>query len=172
MQDDAFIAAVLAAPRDDGVRLVYADWLEEQGDPRSELLRVAVRLEELLEQYPPPEEPRRKLQRVREIARLKARFRELRQVVPSYWLLRLQRGWISQCNLVGHGVKCPRRWEFLQETDEPAVRRCGHCRRMVWFCWSVPETEDALRAGHPYVLALAMDRPEPEATADGPNSSL
>jgi uncharacterized protein (TIGR02996 family) len=167
MQDDAFIAAALAAPCDDGVRLVYADWLEEQGDPRGELLRVAVRLEELLEQYPPPEKARPKLQRVREIARLKARFRELRPVVPYDWLLRFQRGWISQCNLVGHPVKCPRRWELLRETADPAVRRCGHCARAVWFCWSVSEAEQALRTRHPYVLALAMDRAEQAAAADG-----
>jgi uncharacterized protein (TIGR02996 family) len=164
MQDEAFVAAALAAPRDDGARLVYADWLEEQGDPRGELLRVAVRLEKLLEHYPPPEEARPKLQRVREIARLKARFRELRPLVPYDWLLRFQRGWISQCNLVGHGVKCPRRWELLRETADPAVRRCAHCSRAVWFCWSASESEQALRAGHPYVLALAMDRAERRLT--------
>jgi uncharacterized protein (TIGR02996 family) len=32
--------AVLAAPRDDGPRLVYADWLMERGDPRGELIVV------------------------------------------------------------------------------------------------------------------------------------
>src|SRR4051794_4771556 len=42
--ESAFLAAVRDAPEDDGPRLVYADWLDEQGDPdlsaRAELIRV------------------------------------------------------------------------------------------------------------------------------------
>lgn len=34
------LAAVLAAPGDDAARLVYADWLLEQGDPRGELIQL------------------------------------------------------------------------------------------------------------------------------------
>src|SRR5262245_58859359 len=45
MQDDAFIAAVLAAPHDDAVRLVYADWLEEHGDPdRAHFIRLQIEI--------------------------------------------------------------------------------------------------------------------------------
>src|SRR5260221_631255 len=46
MVDDAtFLAAILAAPDDDGPRLVYADWLEEHGDTeRSEFIRVQIEL--------------------------------------------------------------------------------------------------------------------------------
>ena len=32
------LEAVYAAPDDDGRRLVYADWLQEHGDPRGELI--------------------------------------------------------------------------------------------------------------------------------------
>jgi uncharacterized protein (TIGR02996 family) len=39
MGDEAFLRAILASPEDAAPRLVYADWLEEQGDPRAELLR-------------------------------------------------------------------------------------------------------------------------------------
>lgn len=39
------LAAVLAAPDDDGPRLVYADWLEENGDPeRAEFIRVQIEI--------------------------------------------------------------------------------------------------------------------------------
>jgi uncharacterized protein (TIGR02996 family) len=38
------IAAVAAAPEDDGPRLVYADWLLERGDVLGELIRVQCRL--------------------------------------------------------------------------------------------------------------------------------
>jgi uncharacterized protein (TIGR02996 family) len=39
-QDDAFLAAILAASGDDAPRLVFADWLEERGNPRGEFIRV------------------------------------------------------------------------------------------------------------------------------------
>src|SRR5947208_11915649 len=38
--EDGFIQAMLETPDDDTPRLVYADWLEERGDPRSEFIRV------------------------------------------------------------------------------------------------------------------------------------
>lgn len=41
---DAFIQEVRANPEDDTPRLIYADFLEEQGDPRGELIRVQVEL--------------------------------------------------------------------------------------------------------------------------------
>ena len=50
MTDDPFLAAIAAAPNDDSPRLIYADWLEELGDPRGELLRVECRLRTLSEE--------------------------------------------------------------------------------------------------------------------------
>jgi uncharacterized protein (TIGR02996 family) len=38
--EEAFLRAIREAPDDDGPRLVYADWLEERGDPRGEFIRV------------------------------------------------------------------------------------------------------------------------------------
>lgn len=41
----ALLRAVLAEPDDDGVRLVYSDWLEEHGEPeRAEFIRVQCRI--------------------------------------------------------------------------------------------------------------------------------
>src|SRR2546430_2364199 len=40
MAEDGFIAAILDDPTPEIHRLVYADWLEDQGDPRAEFLRV------------------------------------------------------------------------------------------------------------------------------------
>src|SRR5262245_64243242 len=42
--DDAFLQAVVENPDDDAPRLMYADWLEERGDPRGEFIRVQVAL--------------------------------------------------------------------------------------------------------------------------------
>jgi uncharacterized protein (TIGR02996 family) len=43
-QDDAFLWAIVANPEDRTTRLVYADWLEERGDPRGEFLRLEAAL--------------------------------------------------------------------------------------------------------------------------------
>src|SRR5215210_6031383 len=42
--DEAFIRAIVDAPGDEAPRLVYADWLDEKGDPRGEYLRREVTL--------------------------------------------------------------------------------------------------------------------------------
>jgi len=57
MTDDAeaLLRAVLVAPDDDAPRLVYADWLEENGDPaRAAFIRAQVELARL-----PPNHPKR-----------------------------------------------------------------------------------------------------------------
>jgi uncharacterized protein (TIGR02996 family) len=40
--DQGFINALLAKPKDDTIRLVYADWLDERGDVRGAFLRLLV----------------------------------------------------------------------------------------------------------------------------------
>lgn len=40
----AFIAAIIANPADDLPRLIFADWLDERGDPRGEFIRVQCEL--------------------------------------------------------------------------------------------------------------------------------
>jgi uncharacterized protein (TIGR02996 family) len=37
---ESFLAAIAAEPHERDARLVYADWLEDQGDARAELIRV------------------------------------------------------------------------------------------------------------------------------------
>jgi uncharacterized protein (TIGR02996 family) len=40
LDDKAFLSTILSCPADDAALLVYADWLEEQNDARSEYLRI------------------------------------------------------------------------------------------------------------------------------------
>lgn len=49
MSDDRenLLAAIIAQPDDDAVRLVYADWLEEHGDAQAELIRAQIEQEQL-----------------------------------------------------------------------------------------------------------------------------
>lgn len=43
-QEEQFLAAIQQSPQDDTHRLVYADWLEERGDPRADYLRIQCEL--------------------------------------------------------------------------------------------------------------------------------
>jgi uncharacterized protein (TIGR02996 family) len=70
--DKEFLRAIIADPDDAALRLVYADWLEERGDPRSDFLRVQSALATL-----PPGDRRR--------AGLQAWLGELRQDIDPKW---------------------------------------------------------------------------------------
>jgi uncharacterized protein (TIGR02996 family) len=44
-QDEAFLQAIREAPDDDAPRLVYADWLDENGQPeRADFIRYQIEL--------------------------------------------------------------------------------------------------------------------------------
>ena len=50
MKDEAaFLQAMLANPEDNDLRLVFADWLEEWGDPRGEFIRLLHTLTQSIE---------------------------------------------------------------------------------------------------------------------------
>jgi uncharacterized protein (TIGR02996 family) len=47
MDNDTLLQAICAAPDNVHLRLVYADWLEDRGDPRADFIRVQCRLAEM-----------------------------------------------------------------------------------------------------------------------------
>src|SRR5262245_52634867 len=49
---DRFLQAIRDAPYDDELRLVFADWLDDHGDPRGQLMRLEVALARLPEDDP------------------------------------------------------------------------------------------------------------------------
>src|SRR5437762_1999256 len=65
-QADAFVQAILDDPDDDSLRLIYADWLEERGDPRGEFIRLQYALAGM-----DADDPRRRPLETRERALLK-----------------------------------------------------------------------------------------------------
>jgi uncharacterized protein (TIGR02996 family) len=90
---DALFQAILAAPGDDAPRLVYADWLDENGDAdRAEFIRVQCRMARL-----PFYEP--------EYATLERRSAEILSVHQAGWRLRLpaeqvfRRGFVEELTL-------------------------------------------------------------------------
>jgi uncharacterized protein (TIGR02996 family) len=44
-EEDRFLEALRQCPGDDATRSVYADWLEDRGDPRAEVLRLEQQLD-------------------------------------------------------------------------------------------------------------------------------
>ena len=76
--EEAFLEQCLDRPDDLALRLVYADWLEEQGDPRAEFLRLTVTLAE-----PSVANEKRPA--------LAARGYVLRQTLSWGWLMRVDR---------------------------------------------------------------------------------
>jgi uncharacterized protein (TIGR02996 family) len=48
-REQSLLEAIRENPHDDSLRLIYADWLEERGDPRSEFLRLECRIQRLPE---------------------------------------------------------------------------------------------------------------------------
>jgi uncharacterized protein (TIGR02996 family) len=144
MNDErGFLRALREDPNDEVSRLVYADWLEEQGDPRGEFLRLEVQLSHM-----PAEDPQR--------TEGEARLRELRASLDPGWLARLDRTPVENCSLGGPPFlfRCPRRWEELQDTTlGPAVRFCHECEQKVYHCGSVEEAQERARDG----LCVAVD---------------
>jgi hypothetical protein len=61
---------------------------------------------------------------------------------------------IRNCGLRAEGA-CPRRWDVLDTTDRPDVRRCSECNEEVHFCATDAETIAHARAGH----RIARERP-------------
>jgi uncharacterized protein (TIGR02996 family) len=99
-QDDAFLQAIIENPDDDTPRLVYADWLEEHGDPdRAEFIRVQI---EMGRGVADPETGHRLRQR--EVCLL--REHELRWTTPLHGLVqraRFVRGFPERVTLLAEG---------------------------------------------------------------------
>jgi uncharacterized protein (TIGR02996 family) len=47
MSEQAFLQAIIENPDDDAPRLIFADWLDERGDPRAPFIRIQCRLARL-----------------------------------------------------------------------------------------------------------------------------
>lgn len=163
LNDDVFLAKLLEGPADDATRLVYADWLDEQGDSIStaeaEFLRVTVQLAS---------------QRGRKAWR-KERQKRLQQLAAELdtdWLAVVSRLPIENC----HGKRteegsrirgmrpvlfeypCDRHWEDLKSTDDKAVRFCDACRQNVHYCDTITEARRHAEEGHCIAVDLGVIR--------------
>ncbi len=145
----------LAGTATDDDRRAYQAWLIAAGDPRGELLALAMALGAATE---PPA--------------ARARFRELLDAIdPLWWAMVRARGWLLNCGsrrdqpaAVRFAYECPRQWEELDPTLDPAIRQCEQCGEAVFAVATLAEAEDHARRGHcisvPSALAGAVDNRE------------
>lgn len=126
------LAAV--AQRDEASRIVYADWLEDQGEAvRAEFLRV----QDLLVTTPVGSP----LFRERS-----DRMRELAAAIDVSWRYKVARPLIENCMAVE--FECPRDWGSLATTEKRNVRYCGSCAKQVFYCSTVDDARRHAQRGH------------------------
>ncbi|MGL6076449.1 MAG: TIGR02996 domain-containing protein [Fimbriiglobus sp.] len=124
MDDEAaFLKAISLAPNDNLLRLVYADWLEEQGRSEAAYLRIECEQSAL----DPADSQHQELA---------TKLRETGQQVKPDWLAMVSRVPVEGCG-VEFRFRCPKKWEQLQSSAEESVRFCGECFKLVYFCSTV-----------------------------------
>jgi uncharacterized protein (TIGR02996 family) len=149
-EEAAFLNAILANPDDNATRLVYADWLAEQNDPRADVKAAFLRDTAIL-MTPKGHRAQRRVQRVRQ------RLHEAARKLPGDWLAVVSRVAIEAC-ATGFEVRCPKRWEKLVTTADVKVRSCTECQQSVYYCTSMREARDHALSGECVAVDLGLPR--------------
>jgi uncharacterized protein (TIGR02996 family) len=172
MSEDAFLQALLADAGADDRRLVYADWLEEQGDAvsvtKAEFLRVTAQLAAEIGPKGQRQEQRERLQ-------------QLAAGLDTDWLALVSRLDIENCHQprkagggrrprafpIGFSVLCERHWEDLHSTDDPSVRFCDSCQQRVFYCDTITEARRHANNARCIAVDLGVIRREGDLEAPG-----
>jgi uncharacterized protein (TIGR02996 family) len=146
--EDDFLRKVHENLAEDTTRLVYADWLDEQGDGPSKTKADFIRLEICMAAI-----PERSLNHIR----FAKHRQKLAAALDSEWLAvishpRLERCWVE------FEFECPKRWSNLIPTDQPQERFCDTCRRSVYYCATISAARAHAVAGHCVAVSLALVR--------------
>jgi uncharacterized protein (TIGR02996 family) len=147
MNEDVFLRTIQEKPNDDTTRLIYADWLDEQGDEasaaRAAFIRADCELAALAEK-----DKRRTV--------LLAHRRQLARRLDGDWLAVVSKLPIEKCSFA---FECPKRWENLQAVaDVPNLRFCSECQQNVYHCHTIEEARDHAWQGHCVAVAAALSR--------------
>jgi uncharacterized protein (TIGR02996 family) len=118
-----FLNTIVAAPDDDAPRLIYADWLDENGDPeRAEFIRKQIEILKI-----PHEDPRRKVIESR-IDHLSQQHRQrwLEQYCPEVSVSCLfDRGFVAKVTMTGRDFHDAAPTFFASEPVQDLVIRKG-----------------------------------------------
>jgi uncharacterized protein (TIGR02996 family) len=139
------------AAGDDASRLVYADWLESNGDiRRAEFLRTQEAMRDL-----PAHDADARLTFVEHSRRL----RQLATLIDLDWRMHVARAPVEGCKVnVRFDFACPKQWSDLVETENPEVRNCDLCRQQVFYCTSIPEARQHAWRGRCVAVDISNER--------------
>ena len=146
-EDRAFIRAILVNPAELTAWLVYADWLDEHDNTfQAEFLRLMARRGQLRNTQP-------------EWYTVEQRLQELRAVLEPVWVEVFDRPKIENCRVAASfRFQCPKQWENLKVTGDPAVRHCAACDKGVHYCHTLEEAQRHARQGHCVAVQLGVLR--------------
>jgi uncharacterized protein (TIGR02996 family) len=157
--DEPFLTKLHADPADDTTRLVYADWLEEQGDDvsiaKAEFLRLTVDLAGQTKK--------------RERSKREKRLQELAAGLDTDWLPVVSHLAVENCHaqeqegtLAGRPivfeVLCDKKWQGLRPTEDHAVRFCEGCQQHVHYCDTIVAARRHAAEGHCIAVDLGVIR--------------
>lgn len=144
-EDRTFIRAILSNPAELTAWLVYADWLDEHDNPlQAEFLRLMARRGQLNNTQP-------------EWYTVEERLQELRGTLERVWVEVFDRPKIENCSQ-RFQFQCPKQWEQLKVTRDPAVRHCDACGEDVHYCHTLPDAQAHARQGHCVAVQLGVLR--------------
>src|SRR5260370_22679137 len=106
IEETSFLDKIRCNPDDDVTRLVYADWLDEQGDDESVRKSKYIRLENRLPEVPIDSDEYADLQNLR---------RELAKKLKRTWLSAVSKVAIENCD-AQFEFECPKQWDHLRPT--------------------------------------------------------
>ncbi|MBA4062170.1 MAG: hypothetical protein C0501_00365 [Isosphaera sp.] len=154
-----FLRTLLENPADDTARLVYADWLDENGGDTScskaEFLRLTARLLDP-DRHGSGDE----------------RLRQLAAELDTDWLAVVSRLKVEGCGAKRAGSDlweryrrqfefvCDRRWDEMSPTGADTVRFCGGCREKVHYCDTITTAREHAGQGHCVAVDLGIRRRE------------
>jgi uncharacterized protein (TIGR02996 family) len=131
--------------RDDPSRIIYADWLEQQGDHvRAEFVRIQDKLLAMQ-----PGDPER--------AAHESRLGALAAEIDVAWRLLVASPAVERCK-VAFRFQCPMTWSALEATERDGVRHCTGCQRDVYYALTVGEAREHAKNGHCVALDVTSAR--------------
>lgn len=172
-KEHVFIREIFYEPEDYSARMIYADWLEEHQDQRSELLRIDLELQssEITDEHRNSIQ-RRRTKLLNRTNRQWATLLAMAAIEKCPAELQLERDEINSANALDENLeaeiaesviefrfKCPKRWENLIPTDEnEQIRFCNECQKSVHFCTDIYTAREHAQRGNCVALDLSVIR--------------
>ena len=139
----------IARNHDEASRLVYADWLEGQGDAtRAEFLRLQ---QALVGPAPADDAGRAKFKRRSD------RLRALAETIDPAWRALVARPLVENCD-AHFDFACPMEWGQLTATADPNVRACNLCEEPVYYCTTIADARKHAAVNRCVAIDITVER--------------